>query len=612
MRRRNTALATVGGVVAAAVFIGTPVALMSGNDKDTVDPAPPVPTPSVTEDGQPGWLTEIPAEFPLADGFPETNGLDGSPTEVVGQPRPLVRRHRRVPTATRTARWTRWITYTGESEDHPRAPSCCSRTSASVADYLEEVRELIRQCPTAPMDNGEDINESALVDLDLGTEDSVVVAQQVRADDGLLSQLTVTEFAQSGNALFVEASYGSAGGHRRASSVETPAPQGPLGDRPRPADVRLHRGRLRLGAVRHDVPVLSGSKTLIALAVLGSLLVPGTAEAAGARQPGSLTGYAFDTCSAPAQEVMDAWWESSPYAAVGIYIGGSNRLCTQPELDAAWVRKQQRTGWRLLPVQVGPQASCSGYADRMSSDLATAEQQGRAEAGKAVTTAQGLGIKKGSTLYYDLEDYDIGPDDCRRAALSFLSGWTKALHAKGYGSGVYSNIAAAITSLDYADSAAPGSYVMPDDIWFAWENGKADVKTDERVSHSDHWDDHARIHQYALDVERTYGGYPLTVDENWVDVGGGSVGSPSKALCNGVSVDLKAYPTRKQGTRGPAVEAAQCLLRRHGYTKAPITGTYDARTVAAVEKAQKSSTSRSPASWTGARGSPCSPGVRTR
>ena len=200
---------------------------------------------------------------------------------------------------------------------------------------------------------------------------------------------------------------------------------------------------------------------------------------------------------------------------------------------------------------------------------------------------KGLGIRKGSTLYYDLEDYDIGPDDCRRAALSFLSGWTKALHAKGYGSGVYSNIAAAITSLDYADDASPGSYAMPDDIWFAWENGKADVKTDERVSDSDHWDDHARIHQYDLDVERTYGGYTLDVDENWVDVGTGSVGSPSKPLCKGVSVDLKAYPKRTKGSRGPAVEAAQCLLRRHGFLKAPISGTYDAKTVAAVEKTQK-------------------------
>ena len=360
------------------------------------------------------------------------------------------------------------------------------------------------------------------------------------------------------------------------------------------------------------MPVLSGSKTLIALAVLGSLLVPGPAEAAAAKQPGSLTGYGFDTCSAPAQEVMDAWWESSPYAAVGIYIGGSNRLCTQPELDAAWVRKQQRTGWRLLPVQVGPQASCSGYADRMSSDLATAEQQGRAEAGEAVTTAQGLGIRKGSTLYYDLEDYDIGPDDCRRAALSFLSGWTKALHAKGYGSGVYSNIAAAITSLDYADYASPGSYVMPDDIWFAWENGKADVKTDERVSYSDHWDDHARIHQYALDVERTYGGYTLDVDENWVDVGAGSVGSPSKPLCKGVSVDLT--PTRRapRARAAPRSRRPSASSARTATARPPSPGRTTPGPSPPWRRPRRSSTSKSPASWTDARGSPCSPGVRTR
>jgi hypothetical protein len=351
------------------------------------------------------------------------------------------------------------------------------------------------------------------------------------------------------------------------------------------------------------VPVFSGTSTTVralviavtALAVLGG----GAASASPVERdrerkagaPGSLTGYGFDACSAPSQEAMDAWWDESPYAAVGIYIGGSNRLCTQPELTSTWVRKQQRTGWHILPIQVGPQASCSGYPDRMSSDLATAEQQGRAEAATAMNTAQGLGIGPGSTLYYDLEDYDIGPDDCRRAALSFLSGWTEALHGSGYDSGVYSNIAAAITSLDYADHASPGSYTMPDDIWFAWANGQADVVTDVRVSYSDHWDDHARIHQYDLDVEETYGGFTLDIDKNWVDVGAGSVGSPSKPLCKvrgkGVSVDLKAYPKRTKGSRGPVVEAAQCLLRRHGWTQAPITGTYDAKTVAAVEKAQK-------------------------
>jgi peptidoglycan hydrolase-like protein with peptidoglycan-binding domain len=307
-------------------------------------------------------------------------------------------------------------------------------------------------------------------------------------------------------------------------------------------------------------------------------------QAAGA--PGSLTGYAFDTCTTPAQAVMDAWWQESPYSAVGVYIGGSNRVCKdQPELTAGWVQAQQKTGWHVLPIQVGPQASCSGYADRMSSDLATAEQQGHAEAVTAIATARALGIGAKSTLYYDLEDYDIAPTDCRQAALRFMSGWTAELHQADYRSGVYSNIAAAISSLDYANLAAQGVYTMPDDIWFAWANGQADTVTDGRVQ-TDQWDEHQRIHQYVLDTPQSYGGYPLTVDVNWVDVGEGSVPSKSKPLCGKVGVDLKAYPARTAGSHGVAVRAAQCLLRKLRFSKARITGVYDKATVAAVRKAQ--------------------------
>ena len=331
------------------------------------------------------------------------------------------------------------------------------------------------------------------------------------------------------------------------------------------------------------------SRLSLVVAVVAGVLALGAAPAhAGpAGAPGSLTGYGFDACSAPPQAVMDAWWEQSPYSAVGIYIGGSNRVCKdQTELTAGWVRTQQRTGWHLLPVQVGPQASCSGYADRMSSDLATAKQQGSVEAATAIATARGLGIGSGSTLYYDLEDYDLAPDDCRRAALSFLSGWTEALHAANYDSGVYSNIAAAITSLDLADRADPTAYTMPDDIWFAWANGRADTVTDDRVL-SDEWNDHARVHQYALDVPQTYGGYTLTIDANWLDVGNGSVGSPSRPLCRGVDVDLRRYPTLLPGSRGPGVAAAQCVLRKQGLMKAQPSGRYDKQTVAAVKKAQR-------------------------
>jgi peptidoglycan hydrolase-like protein with peptidoglycan-binding domain len=326
---------------------------------------------------------------------------------------------------------------------------------------------------------------------------------------------------------------------------------------------------------------------LVPAVVLGLLaLGAAPAEAKPAGAPGSLTGYAFDACTAPPQAVMDAWWESSPYSAVGIYIGGSNRVCKdQPELTADWVRTQQRTGWHLLPVQVGPQASCSGYADRMSSDLATARQQGRAEAATAIATARSLGIGRGSTLYYDLEDYDLAPDDCRRAALNFMSGWTEGLQAADYRSGVYSNIAAAIASLDLADRTDPTAYTMPDDIWFAWANGRADSVTDSRVL-SDEWNGHARIHQYALDVAQSYGGYTLTIDANWVDVGRGSVGT-TKPMCRGVDVDLRHYPTLLPGSRGPGVSAAQCVLRKLHFLSANPSGRYDARTVKAVKKAQR-------------------------
>jgi hypothetical protein len=301
--------------------------------------------------------------------------------------------------------------------------------------------------------------------------------------------------------------------------------------------------------------------------------------------PGSFTGFGFDACTAPSQKVMDTWRTTSPHLAVGVYIGGEQRRCEQPELDAGWVRRQVRSGWHVLPLYVGPQASCSGYEHRMSEDRATALVEGRRAASLAVVDARALAIGRGSTLYYDLEDYDLSGDACRQAALSFLSGWTERLHALGYDSGVYSNVAAAITSLDYADRVSPGSYEMPDDLWFAWANGKADTDAGAWVS-GDRWDEHARIHQYVVDEHRTHGGQRLTVDLNFVDVGRGSVAPRARRTC-GVDLDLAAYPVRGRGARGAAVSAAQCLLKQAGHGRVRVTGRFDRATVRATRAAQR-------------------------
>src|SRR5271166_2042568 len=49
------------------------------------------------------------------------------------------------------------------------------------------------------------------------------------------------------------------------------------------------------------------------------------------------TGPAFDTCTAPPLTTMQAW-TASPYRAIGVYVGGQNRTCLQPELTSSWVR----------------------------------------------------------------------------------------------------------------------------------------------------------------------------------------------------------------------------------------------------------------------------------
>src|SRR6478672_4948936 len=212
---------------------------------------------------------------------------------------------------------------------------------------------------------------------------------------------------------------------------------------------------------------------LATVATLAStLVVASPATAANRVTPGSFTGHGFDQCTAPTQRSMDAWLTSSPYWAVGIYISGDSRGClSQPNLSPTWVSTQLAHGWRLLPITLGPQASCTTrerylrqvrISPSPTGTYAAARNQGRAEADKTVAAAQALGISAGSTLWYDLEAFATSRTDCRESALAFLSSWTQQLHARGYVSGVYSSAASGIKMLDDARVTRPGAYVMPD------------------------------------------------------------------------------------------------------------------------------------------------------
>jgi hypothetical protein len=311
------------------------------------------------------------------------------------------------------------------------------------------------------------------------------------------------------------------------------------------------------------------------------------------RSPRSFTGFAFDRCVTPSSSDMDTWRTSSPFAGVGVYISGNSRGCpdsAQPYLSPQWVADQHRQGWRILGIHVGFQAPCFEAGDptpaklRMSSIPSQARRQGTEAATEAVARATYYGLGPGSTLYLDIEWYDRMITTCNQAVLTHVDAWTDRLHVLGYRSGLYSSASAAIAAVDLARTADPQAWTWPDQLWFAWGNGRADLEGLPYLSDTA-WRGE-RLHQYELDVAATYGGTTLTIDRNWLSVGNGSRARRQTGTC-GTQLSWSTYPPREQGDSGPRIAAARCLLLRGGYTRAAVGERLDVATVTALRRLQR-------------------------
>ncbi|WP_441246805.1 DUF1906 domain-containing protein [Kitasatospora sp. McL0602] len=254
-----------------------------------------------------------------------------------------------------------------------------------------------------------------------------------------------------------------------------------------------------------------------------ALLLPGAATAAnaapvqpGRRAPEVFHGLGFDACSTPPLATMRAWYDASPYRAVGVYASGTQRACPQTELTADWVREVRAMGWRVIPIHVGPQAPCNTYAYKTERlDPARAAEQGREQAVEAVAALAALGLGKGSPVYLDIEAY--GPRDdptCSPAVVDAAAGWTAELHRAGYVPGFYSSLASGVRDLTNAVRA--GRAPLPDVLWYARWDHKADTAGSGEVP-DDLWVDQQRIHQYEGNVQETWGGATLSIDRNRLD-----------------------------------------------------------------------------------------------
>ena len=243
------------------------------------------------------------------------------------------------------------------------------------------------------------------------------------------------------------------------------------------------------------------------------------------------TGLGFDACSTPSSSTMSAW-SASPYRAIGIYVGGANAACSQPNLTPTWVAQESAAGWVLLPIYVGLQAprngcGCAGIVPSQ------AAAEGTAAADDAVNQAEAVGIGPGNPIYDDMENYSRGASNTS-SVLAFLSAWTTELHVRGYASGVYSSASSGIT--DLVAQVGTG-YTEPDQIWNAEWNNQA--STSSNYIPATEWANHQRLHQYQGGHNATYGGVTLNIDSDYVDAG---AASGSAVFPDGTFVQVSGTP----------------------------------------------------------------------
>jgi hypothetical protein len=215
-------------------------------------------------------------------------------------------------------------------------------------------------------------------------------------------------------------------------------------------------------------------------------------------------GLGFDTCAAPSSAYMSAWRSRSPYRAIGVYIGGSDEACAQPNLTKNWLIRQAAAGWHFMPMYVGPQAEYGELGRHPG-------HQGHAAAEDAVAQAERLGLGAGTPIYYDMEAY---PASAAGKALRFLTAWTSWLHSLGYSSGIYSSSSSAVT--DLAHQYRTGKYALPDVIYDALWNGRAN--TGDSVLRPGEWPNHQRIHQFDGNIAQSYEGDSINIDKDYLNV----------------------------------------------------------------------------------------------
>jgi hypothetical protein len=224
--------------------------------------------------------------------------------------------------------------------------------------------------------------------------------------------------------------------------------------------------------------------------------------------PKVLTGEAFDTCTAPSATTMSAM-KSAGWKAVGVYIGKAassptandgNRNCRQPNLTKDWVASVAAAGTGIIPIYIGAQAPDSKTdIEKIPTDPTQAAALGTTEGLNAVSSAAALGIRAGSPIYLDMENWEGTSASSTDAVLAYTRAWVLAVHQHGYWAGFYgSSTYSAVSNQGLYEVVTATGPNLPDIWWYAQNDGQ-DVTTNLSFLPAS-WPAHRIAHQYALNA----------------------------------------------------------------------------------------------------------------
>lgn len=223
MRRRNTALASIGGVAAALVAIATPVAVVANQGDERSDGSGMIATNTPSDQSSDrSWLTTIPESFPITDGIGGDDPQAAARTKVgdasvgvddlsfCGAP---------AWSATSNDPVGPPVDVLGAEYGEPGTESINQRTLALYADgatarkAFTALRTAAEDCPESENQNG-DTELVDVVETNLGGQDSFAFLRQFQSqgEEFPTGELDVYQVVLDGNALLVTSSHSMAGG----------------------------------------------------------------------------------------------------------------------------------------------------------------------------------------------------------------------------------------------------------------------------------------------------------------------------------------------------------------------------------------------------------------